>query len=248
MKFFNKRLTMITASAAITLSLLSFSAMAKTVDTRATSTQTAAAPTITWEKSLSLLESGNKRFVTGKLTKKDFSKAKLNDLTVNGQKPFATIISCADSRVPPEHLFDQGLGDVFIARNAGNVIDDVTLGTVEYGAEHLGTPLIVVMGHTKCGACKATVDSNLAHSHEASVGIESILSKIKPSFEEAYTHTQNTNALYTLTEDLNIENSIQELEERSPILKELVEQKKVKIVGAKYDISTGKVTFEKSHD
>jgi carbonic anhydrase len=123
---------------------------------------------------------GNQRFVSGKITIKDIGPAKREDLAVNGQKPFAVIVSCSDSRVPPEILFDQALGDIFVVRVAGNVLDPVAMGSVEYGAEHLGCPLLVVMGHENCGAVKATVDGG-----EAPGSISAIVDKIKPSVEKA---------------------------------------------------------------
>src|SRR4030043_1796798 len=110
------------------------------------------------DEALQKLMDGNKRFVSGKLVKKDLGDTKRKEL-LKGQKPFATVITCSDSRVPPELLFDQGLGDIFIIRVAGNVVDPLELGRIEYGVEHLNAPLLFILGHSKCGAVTATIDA-----------------------------------------------------------------------------------------
>lgn len=184
-----------------------------------------------------LLVDGNERFVSNKTLAKDISDAKKKDLATNGQHPFATIVSCSDSRVATEEVFDQGLGDIFVVRDAGNVVDPVTLGSIEYGAEHTGTPLIVVLGHESCGAVKATVDGG-----EAPQNIETIIDKIKPSFEKAKAAGAKDQELYSKTEDENIKNTIAEIE-ADPVIKKLVEEGKVQVVGAKYHIEDGKVEF-----
>ena len=130
-------------------------------------------------EALQKLIDGNKRFVTGQFALKDLGDARREEL-VKGQKPFAVILTCSDSRVPPEHIFDQGLGDIFVVRNAGNVVDPVTLGSIEYAVEHLLAPLVVVLGHDYCGAVKAAVDGG-----EAPGSIGAIIAKLLPSVEKA---------------------------------------------------------------
>lgn len=185
--------------------------------------------------SLKLLEEGNARFVSDEVATKDLSEAKRADLSTAGQFPFAVIVSCSDSRVPPELIFDQGLGDLFEIRVAGNVIDSVSLGSVEYAAEHLGSQLVVVMGHEKCGAVKATLDGG-----EAPGSIGSIVEKIKPSVEKVKASGVAEDQVYEKSIDENIKNAIVEIE-KSPIIEELVASGKLKVVGAKYDLDTGKV-------
>lgn len=187
------------------------------------------------EDSLKLLEEGNARFVSGGTTTKDISEAKREDLSVEGQFPFAVIVSCSDSRVPPMLIFDQGLGDLFEIRVAGNVIDPVSLGSIEYATEHLGSQLVVVMGHEKCGAVKATMEGG-----EAPGSIGSIVEKIKPVVEKVTASGIPEDQVYEKAIDENIKNTIAEIE-KSPIIEELVASGKIKVVGAKYDLDNGKV-------
>ncbi len=177
---------------------------------------------------------GNERFVAGNPTVKDFGDSKRRDLSLNGQHPFAVILCCSDSRVPPEIVFDQGLGELFVVRTAGNVVDDVVLGSIEYGAEHLGIPLIVVLGHEKCGAVKATVD---AHG-EVSGCIKAITDRIGKSYSKV---SASRNA-YEACEDENICNTVSVIRD-NPLIKHLINGGKTEVIGAKYAIETGKVTF-----
>lgn len=190
------------------------------------------------EDAKNLLISGNKRYVSGTPANKDTSESKRKDLAVNGQKPFAVVLSCSDSRVPPEIVFDQGLGDLFVVRDAGNVVDPVVLGSIEYGALQLNAPLIVVMGHEECGAVKAAIDGT-----EAFGSISSIVNKIKPLCDKLKASGVKKNDLYEKCTDENIKNSIAEIK-KSPVIKKLIAEKKLSIVGAKYNILTGKVIFQ----
>lgn len=192
---------------------------------------------VSTENSLKLLEEGNARFVSAETTTKDISEAKREDLSVAGQFPFAVIVSCSDSRVPPMLIFDQGLGDLFEIRVAGNVIDPVSLGSVEYAVEHLGSPLVVVMGHEKCGAVKATLEGG-----EAPGSIGSIVENIKPAVEKVKASGVAEDQVYEKAIDENIKNAIAEIE-KSPVVEELVASGKLKVVGAKYDLDTGEVEF-----
>ncbi|MGV8906051.1 MAG: carbonic anhydrase [Acetobacterium sp.] len=198
---------------------------------------TAVLTNVSGEDSLKLLEEGDARFIADKTTIKDFSSAKRSDLSNNGQTPFAVVVSCSDSRVPPEEIFDQGLGDLFVIRVAGNVIDPVTLGSIEYGVEHLNSQLVVVMGHEKCGAVKAALDGG-----EAAGSIGAIVEKIQPSVEIAKATGATDTALYDKAIEENVRNSIAEIE-KSPLVEELVAAGKLKIVGARYDLDTGKVEY-----
>lgn len=184
-----------------------------------------------------LLEEGNKRYTSGQSLKQDLSAAKRDKLATKGQQPFAVVVTCSDSRVPAELLFDQGLGDIFVVRVAGNVMDQVALGSVEYGVEHLKTPLLVVLGHEKCGAVKATVDGG-----EAPGSIGAIVAKIKPAVEKAKAAGATGNELYEKATDENIKATVADIE-KSPIVEELVHEGHLKIVGAKYFLTTGEVKF-----
>ena len=183
-----------------------------------------------------LLE-GNQRFKSGGVKVKDISDSRRKDLLTNGQKPFAVILSCSDSRVPPEVIFDQALGDIFVVRDAGNIVDALTLGSIEYGVEHLGAPLLMVLGHSNCGAVKATVDGG-----EAPGSISAIVDTIKPTVDKLRAAGVSGNALYSQAEDKNIEVTIETIK-KSPVIKHMVEHGKVEIVRAKYYLDYGEVVI-----
>ncbi|EGW40538.1 carbonic anhydrase [Desulfosporosinus sp. OT] len=184
-----------------------------------------------------LLDDGNARFTSGKTLNKDLSATRRMDLEKNGQHPFAVIVSCSDSRVPPEVLYDEALGDLFVIRVAGNVVTPVELGSVEYAVEHLKTPLIVVLGHEGCGAVTAAVQGG-----EIPGSIGSIVEKIKPAIDEAKTSGVTGNDLIEKSVDFNVQNAIQDIL-KSPIIKHAVDTKESKILGAKYDLDTGVSTW-----
>src|SRR5512139_387673 len=124
---------------------------------------------LTPDQALTHLLRGNERFIAGWPDHPNQSARRRREVSDAGQQPYAIILSCADSRVPPEIIFDQGLGDVFVIRVAGNVLDDVILGTIEYAVEHMHTPLVMVLGHDKCGAVTAAVEHVPTHSHVEAV-------------------------------------------------------------------------------
>jgi carbonic anhydrase len=191
---------------------------------------------------LQKLEEGNKRFAAGKPVHPDETLERLRELK-KGQHPFAIVVSCSDSRVPAELVFDQGLGDIFSIRTAGNVMGDYELGSIEYAVEHLDCKLVVVMGHKDCGAIKAFLKSEGHYEHLDH--IKKIIEYIENEQEEknlASHHELNIdNAI-----DANIEHGVLFLKTAEPILKEFYESKKVEIVGAIYDVETGKVSFDKN--
>lgn len=192
---------------------------------------------ISGNEAVQLLAEGNKRFTTGNVAVKDIGKARRENLSTKGQKPFAVVVCCSDSRVPPELLFDQALGDIFVVRTAGNVVDEIAVGSVEYAVEHLGTPLVVVLGHEKCGAVKATVDGG-----EAPGSISAIVSKIAPSVQKAQDAGAKGNDLHEAACIENIKTTIADLE-KSPIIKHFLKDGLLKVVGAKYHLVSGEVTF-----
>lgn len=189
---------------------------------------------MTADHALHLLLEGNRRFVRHRVTHPDQSRKRLLELE-GGQHPFAVVLGCADSRVPPEVVFDQGLGDLFVIRVAGNVPDDEITGSIEYAVEHLGTPLVMVLGHEKCGAVSAAVQGGEAPGH-----IGSIVGPMKPSVDQA--RRMEGDAISNCVR-LNVRRVVGELQSSEPILKELVHSGRLKVVGAKYDLHTGQVSL-----
>jgi carbonic anhydrase len=188
---------------------------------------------------LKLLKAGNERFQKNELKQVDLSSTKRETL-VSGQNPFAVIITCSDSRVPPEYIFNQGLGDLFVVRVAGNVMDKIELGSVEYAVEHLKTPLIVVMGHEHCGAVEAAVEVNGKKQHG---NIGAIIDKIEPSVKKMKSKNLQGEKLVEEVTNENINNSSREIKESSKAIKEELQKGKIKIVEAKYMLKSGEVQW-----
>ena len=187
-------------------------------------------------EALQKLVDGNKRFVSGTLSQKDLGDAKRKELA-KGQKPFATVLTCSDSRVPPELLFDQGLGDVFVVRVAGNVVDPIALGSIEYAAEHLGSPLLLILGHSKCGAVKATLEAK--GKPEGNIG--AIIKKIIPAADAVKKKGGTQDEILETAIKQNIKNVYADIMKNSKIVPHLVEEGKLMIAAGEYDITTGKV-------
>ncbi len=187
------------------------------------------------DEALAKLVDGNTRFVEGKQAQKDIDNKRRAELT-KGQQPFAVILSCSDSRVPPEHIFDQGLGDIFVVRVAGNVADSIELGSVEYAVEHLGSRLILVLGHQMCGAVKATVAGG---KPEGNIG--SIVKKIEPAVKKAKTQVKDKDKVLDAAILENTKNMAAALTQKSAIIKHLAQEKGVKIAAGVYNMTTGKV-------
>lgn len=187
------------------------------------------------------LEEGNLRFVEGKSQYPDTSlerRKKLGD----GQAPFAAILSCADSRVPPELVFDQGLGDLFVVRSAGQVVDDAVLGTLQFGVAELHTPLLVVLGHTSCGAVKATIEAVEKKSPPSGTGIDALVTALKPSVEEAEESGATEETLLPAAVTNNVDHVVEQLR-TAKVLSSALKAGKLRILGAVYDIATGEVEF-----
>ncbi len=183
-------------------------------------------------QALQKLVEGNKRFSSSKQSHPNQHKERRQELT-EGQKPFAVIVGCSDSRTPPEIIFDQGLGDLFVIRVAGNIVDDVALGSIEYAVDHLGTRLIVVLGHSKCGAVTATVQGGAFHGH-----IGNIVLAIKPAISEA---KDLPGDLTDNTIKANARLVAGQIQSSQPILSELARLDKIAVVSAYYDIENGEV-------
>ena len=195
----------------------------------------------TADQAIKELKDGNARFVAGKPRHPDQALKRVKDLA-GGQRPFATILGCSDSRVPPELVFDQGFGDLFVIRVAGNVADPVNLGSVEYAAEHLGVPVVVVLGHHRCGAVQATAEA-VAKGAKVEGNLGAIVSEIAPAVNEAR-KAPGKEGLEHDAVHANARRTAAAILERSPVLKELVEHGKVKIVTAVYDLASGGVEWQ----
>ena len=193
--------------------------------------------------SLQKLEAVNKRFASGKPLHPDETLERLRKLK-KGQHPFAIVVSCSDSRVPAELVFDQGLGDIFSIRTAGNVMGDYELGSIEYAVEHLNCKLIIVMGHKDCGAIKAFINAKGHYAH--SDHIKKIIEYIEKEKEEIDLASHHNLGIDKAI-DANIEHGVTLLKTSEPLLKEFYNNKKVEIIGALYDIENGKVTFDKGN-
>jgi len=184
------------------------------------------------------LTEGNNRFIKGNLERKPIDRYRRAEL-VRGQHPFAAILTCADSRVPPEYIFNQGLGDIFVVRVAGNVADSAVVGSLEYAAEHLDVPLIVVLGHTDCGAVKAALESK----GEVEGGLGVILGRIAPAARKAKAEAAlDAKAdLVDLAVRANVRQVAADILRDSPTLSHMVGSRKVRIVKALYHLDTGAV-------
>jgi carbonic anhydrase len=194
---------------------------------------------ITPRMALKILQDGNKRFVTNLKANRNLLE-QVND-TRDGQWPFATILSCIDSRTSAELIFDQGLGDIFSVRIAGNIVNTDILGSMEFACKVAGSKLIIVLGHSKCGAVKGACD------HVEMGNLTELLSKIQPAvYQENKTKDDRTSANYTFVEnvaEINVKRSVKNIIERSFILEQMVESGSIGVVGAMYNIETGIVEF-----
>ena len=195
-----------------------------------------APPALTAEKALQRLVEGNKRFVTNHASH-PHQTAAWRAALAKGQTPFVAVLCCADSRVSPEILFDQGLGDLFVVRNAGNVLDDHVLGSLEYAVEHLHVPLIVVLGHENCGAVCAAVAGGHCPGH-----IHSVIKDLEPAVAEARSKAGDK---VDNTVKANVHRVSESLNHSEPILHEAIKSGKLKVVGACYRLKSGAVELDK---
>ena len=192
-------------------------------------------PSVAPTEAMAKLKEGNGRYTSGNLQHPGQTTERRTELAKT-QHPYAAIVSCSDSRVPPEIVFDQGLGDLFVVRVAGNVINDEGLGSIEYTVDHLGTRLILVLGHQSCGAVKAARET-IAAKGKAPGHIESLVTAIKPAVEA--TAKDDLDA----TIKANVKNVVQALRSSTPILKAKVDSGEIQVVGGYYSLDTGAVTF-----
>ena len=226
----------LTLAAALTASVAPGIVLAETAGAALTREAQAA---ITPAKALEMLKQGNERFVSGKSIERDYL-AQVKQ-TSGGQFPFAAVVSCLDSRIPPAIVFDRGIGDLFVARVAGNFVNDDILGSLEFATKLAGAKLILVMGHTECGAVKGACDA-------AQLGLlTATLANINPAVKAVqgnYTprNSQNDEFVQAVTE-MNVLHTMQTLRDRSVVLREMIDKGEIGLVGAMYDVSSGRVIF-----
>lgn len=194
---------------------------------------------ITPAMALELLKDGNRRFINNLKVNRNLLQ-QANE-TSDGQHPFAVILSCIDSRTSAELIFDQGLGDVFSVRIAGNILNEDILGSMEFGCKVAGAKMIVVLGHTKCGAIKGACD------HVEMGNLTALLTKIRPAVDAEKTVTGERNSgnaeFVEKVANINVKRTVQAISERSPILKEMIAAGQIGIIGGNHNIATGEVTF-----
>ena len=194
------------------------------------------------DASLMLLKEGNARYVTGKPQHPHAEAERRSNTVAQGQEPFATILACSDSREPVELIFDRGVGDLFVVRVAGNVAGESELASVEYGVGHLNTPLLIVMGHTKCGAVTAVVKGAELHGH-----LQALAAKIQPAAEKAKAASSQGEDTVPRAIQANVWNTIETMIQQSSVLREKISVGRVTVHGAIYDLEQGTINWLGSH-
>ncbi|MCP4000634.1 MAG: carbonic anhydrase [Gammaproteobacteria bacterium] len=202
-------------------------------------------PSIPAGEALQRLRDGNKRFYLDELSHGDLANPARRNELVDGQNPFAIILGCSDSRAPVELVFDQGLGDLFVIRVAGNIVAPSQIGSIEYAVAEFGVQLVVVLGHSNCGAIEATIDAINDKDHNYSRNLDFIVNQVRPSVEHLISSQslENRKELARKAVEANVSSSVQQLQHDSGILEKLISQDKLYIVGAKYSLDTGVVDF-----
>jgi carbonic anhydrase len=193
---------------------------------------------LTPDRALTQLIRGNERFVAGWPDRPNQSARRRREVSETGQQPFAIILSCSDSRVPPEIIFDQGLGDLFVIRVAGNILSDEILGTIEYAVEHMQVSLVVVLGHDKCGAVTAAVEGVETRNH-----VQTLLEALRPAAVAAKAQGGD---VISIAIDMNVQQAVAALQNSEPVLSSACAAGHVKILGARYNLDTGEVKISAS--
>ena len=196
-------------------------------------------------QALEYLQEGNRRFVSNTISLDTRTSRSQRAELIKGQKPFAVILGCSDSRVPVELVFDQGFGDLFVIRVAGNVVAPSQIGSVEFAAERYSTRLVVVLGHTSCGAINATLDHLQSSKHDSSQNILSIVKRIRPSMETLLSTelAHDRDALIRAAVRAHVRVCADHLRHGSKILEDMIENEGLVIVGAEYSLDSGVVDF-----
>lgn len=199
------------------------------------------------DAAIAMLKEGNARFVAGKSANPHSDSARLIQAGKEdqGDYAYATVITCSDSRVPVERIFDAGVMDIFVIRVAGNVVDVDEAGSIEYGLAHVHTPVLVVLGHTQCGAVTAVTDAVQGHGHALERNIPQLVDNIAPAVKRAMAQHPEAKGKAVIPYGIeeNVWQGIEDLFLTSPATRELVKSGKVKVVGAIYDVSTGKINW-----
>ncbi len=201
---------------------------------------------ISAQEALVRLRDGNRRFVAGLQSEETQPSHFRRVLTAEEQSPFAIVLGCSDSRVPAEIVFDQGLGDLFVIRVAGNIVAPSQIGSVEFAVSKFGTPLVVVLGHSRCGAILATLDYlREPTAHEHSVNSRSIVERIRPAVEKLVDseNPDDPEMLLKSAVRANVKASVDQLRYGSNLLEQLIDDEELRIVGAEYSLQTGAVEF-----
>lgn len=200
--------------------------------------------TVTPDEALKMLQEGNARFVQNSAQRPNCGEDRRKDTATHGQTPFATVLACSDSRVPAEHILDRGIGDIFVVRVAGNIIGGSELASVEYAVDHLGTPLFVVLGHTKCGAVTAVVQEGLLGGN-----LRGLSEKILPAVERAkHAHPGvSEDQLVIETVKANLWKVIEDAFATSSCLREKTKSGDLKVIGAVYDLHSGEIDWFGTH-
>lgn len=200
---------------------------------------------ISASEALERLREGNRRFVSDVRHSAALDTQTRRSELAEGQEPFAIVLGCSDSRVPAEIVFDRGLGDLFVIRVAGNIVASSQIGSVEFAAERFGTPLVVVMGHSRCGAVLATLDELTRPREKRSRNLRSIVDRIRPSVEGllATELRHDSEALVRHAVRANIRASANQVRHGSEVLEALIQEGRVLVVGAEYSLETGCVDF-----
>lgn len=200
---------------------------------------------LTAEEALDLLKNGNQRFVHGETNHTKLLTHQQRAEMAQSQEPFAIVLGCSDSRVPAEMVFDQGLGDLFVIRVAGNIVAPSQVGSVEFAAESFHCPIVIVLGHTHCGAIHSTIEALRNPDKTSSANLMSIVNRVRPSVE-ILMQTELKDDLEKLSVHAirsNVFASVNQLRHGSAVLEGLIAQGKLKVVGAEYSLETGEVTF-----
>lgn len=197
------------------------------------------------EEALQRLREGNRRFAAGLARTGSLTSPMRRRTLISGQEPFAAVLGCSDSRVPVEIVFEQGLGDLFVIRVAGNVVAPHQLGSVELAVEVLGTRLVVVLGHTDCGAVQATLEALERPGEETSPNLRSIVDRVRPSVEPllATEAADDPEELMRRAVRANVRAAVEHLRDESETLRRRLESEELRIVGAEYSLDTGVVDF-----
>jgi carbonic anhydrase len=196
-------------------------------------------------EALRRLQEGNRRFARGEGHASNLCQTDRRQALTDSQKPFAIILGCSDSRVPAEIIFDQGLGDLFVIRVAGNIVAPSQIGSIEFAAERFGTPLVVVLGHSRCGAICATLEELERPAESRSPNLSSIVDRIRPAVEVLLDTELRTDRdkLIAHAVEANIHTSASQLRHGSAILERLIQEQRLLVVGAHYELDTGLIDF-----